>query len=75
MIIAETKPGTRIKVLSLESTEMQSDLQRELGLLAETAIPVELLPSGQPRINQFLNLIDVCFVVEQHRFHCHKVIF
>ncbi|XP_046653588.1 ankyrin repeat and BTB/POZ domain-containing protein 1-like isoform X1 [Daphnia pulicaria] len=74
---AETKPGTKIKVLTLESKEFLEEVQRDLSQLAKQAMPSELnvnhsfteIPSP------LLNLVDVCFVVDDHQFLCHKAAF
>lgn len=72
---AESKPGTRIKVLSLESCELQTELQRDLGQLAKQAIPSVLIggPIETNRSAHPLGLIDVCFIVDNYKFTCHKV--
>ena len=76
---AETKPGTRIKVVSLESAQLQAELQRDIGRLAEQAIPPELQTNLFSDVADYppplLGLVDVCFVVDHHKFLCHKVSF
>ena len=63
------------KVISLDSSEMQVELQRDLDQIAKQAIPPELLTNDSFASNPspLLNLIDVCFVVDHHKFLCHKV--
>lgn len=75
-ILAETKPGTRIKVLSVESSELLAEVQHDLSQLATQAIPPDLLTkiSSTSNIPRLLNLTDVCFIVDGHKFSCHKVL-
>nr|CAH0100088.1 unnamed protein product [Daphnia galeata] len=74
---AETKPGTKIKVLSLESKEFQEELQRDLSQLAKQAIPSGLNVTDSLIETQLplLNLVDICFVVDEQQFLCHKAAF
>ena len=54
---------------------MQVELQRDLDQIAKQAIPPELLTNDlfASSPSPLLNLIDVCFVVDHHKFLCHKV--
>lgn len=74
-MVANTKPGTKIKVLTLESAQLQAELQRDLGHLANLAIPLELRINHRTEMPALAQLVDVCFVVEHHKFYCHKAAF
>lgn len=71
------KPGTCVKVLTLEPHNCQ--LQEEMALLADCALPAELrvgfgeLPFN--RIDNFPHYADICFRVEGYDFLCHKAFF
>ncbi|KAK4025082.1 ankyrin repeat and BTB/POZ domain-containing protein 1 [Daphnia magna] len=74
---ADTKPGTKIKVLLLESKEFRAEIQRDLGQLAKQAIPSGLI-TNDLFIQATLELpilVDVCFVVDRQQFLCHKAAF
>lgn len=61
----------------MESDVQQLELQRDLRKLAEHAIPSSVLHGPQscdlPETADFTFLVDVCFVVENLKFQCHKV--
>ncbi|CAL1541800.1 unnamed protein product [Lymnaea stagnalis] len=75
-----SKPGVRVTTLVLDPVNGSDILQRDLAQLAHWALPEELTswvvgelpfePESMP-----LTYPDVCFVVENHRFMCHKVFF
>ncbi|XP_027877321.1 ankyrin repeat and BTB/POZ domain-containing protein 1 isoform X2 [Xiphophorus couchianus] len=71
------KPGTCVKVLSLEPRTCQ--LQEEMAQLADCALPTELrvgfgeLPFN--RVDLFPTYPDICFRVEGFDFLCHKAFF
>ncbi|XP_015239258.1 PREDICTED: ankyrin repeat and BTB/POZ domain-containing protein 1 isoform X2 [Cyprinodon variegatus] len=71
------KPGTCVKVLSLEPHTCQ--LQEEMAQLADCALPTELrvgfgeLPFN--RVDLFPTYPDICFRVEGFDFLCHKAFF
>ncbi|KAK5609799.1 Ankyrin repeat and BTB/POZ domain-containing protein 1 [Crenichthys baileyi] len=71
------KPGTCVKVLSLEPHTCQ--LQEEMAQLADCALPTELrvgfgeLPFN--RVDLFPTYPDICFRVEVYDFLCHKAFF
>ncbi|XP_059352345.1 ankyrin repeat and BTB/POZ domain-containing protein 1-like isoform X2 [Daphnia carinata] len=74
---ADSKPGTKVKVLSLEPKEFQAEIQRDLGQLAKQAIPSGLITNDffiQSPL-ELPNLTDVCFVVGHQKFLCHKAAF
>lgn len=74
-LLADTKPGTKIKVLLLESKEFRAEIQRDLGQLAKQAIPSGLI-TNDLFIQATLELpilVDVCFAVDHQQFLCHKV--
>ncbi|KAI9555576.1 hypothetical protein GHT06_018091 [Daphnia sinensis] len=74
---ADNKPGTKIKVLSLESKEFQAEIQHDLGQLAKQAVPSGLITNDlfiQAPLD-LPNLTDVCFVVDHQKFLCHKAAF
>jgi hypothetical protein len=72
------KPGTSVKMLTLESAELAAELQQDLGVLGMQAVPRELrtwvtgvdLPL-MPIVPLFL--VDICFCVCGYKFYCHKV--
>ncbi|XP_069684388.1 ankyrin repeat and BTB/POZ domain-containing protein 1-like isoform X2 [Periplaneta americana] len=74
------KPGTSVKTLTLESTELAAELQQDLGVLGMQAVPQELrtwvtgvdLPL-MPVVPLYLT--DICFIVLGYKFYCHKVFF
>ncbi|XP_018620389.2 ankyrin repeat and BTB/POZ domain-containing protein 1 isoform X1 [Scleropages formosus] len=73
-----SKPGTCVKVLSLEP-ENNCQLQEDLAILADCALPAELrvgygeLPFD--RTDNFTSYPDICFRVENYDFLCHKAFF
>ncbi|XP_023669289.1 ankyrin repeat and BTB/POZ domain-containing protein 1 [Paramormyrops kingsleyae] len=73
-----SKPGTCVKVLSLEP-ENNCQLQEDLAILADCALPAELrvgygeLPFD--RTDNFPSYPDICFRVESYNFLCHKAFF
>ncbi|XP_069101724.1 ankyrin repeat and BTB/POZ domain-containing protein 1-like [Argopecten irradians] len=78
------KPGVTVTTLTIEPTRQQSaKLQADLGKLGDLALPDELcsdifqaLPSLPFSEYEDLPIYpDVCFVVEEHKFLCHKVFF
>ncbi|KAM9343759.1 ankyrin repeat and BTB/POZ domain-containing protein 1 isoform 1-T1 [Pholidichthys leucotaenia] len=77
------KPGTCVKVLSLEPHSCQ--LQEEMAQLADCALPTDLrcvdslqvgfgeLPFN--RVDHFPTYPDICFRVNGYDFLCHKAFF
>jgi len=43
--------------------------------LANLAIPPELRINPRTEMPALAHLVDVCFVVEHHKFYCHKAAF
>lgn len=74
-VLADNKPGTKIKVLSLESKEFQAEVQRDLGQLAKQAISSGFTTNDSSVKNRLPlpDLSDVCFIVDHQKFFCHKV--
>lgn len=74
-----SKRGAEITTLYLDSKLSQHELQQDMGVLAQQALPLEFrawngmeLP-GMPRVEQ--QFVDVVFVVEGFKFFCHKPVF
>ncbi|XP_064309829.1 ankyrin repeat and BTB/POZ domain-containing protein 1 isoform X2 [Phalacrocorax carbo] len=73
-----SKPGTCVKVLTIEPTG-NCRLQEDLALLADCALPAELrvgfgeLPFDST--DNFNSCPDVCFRVADYNFLCHKAFF
>ncbi|XP_074734893.1 ankyrin repeat and BTB/POZ domain-containing protein 1 isoform X6 [Strix uralensis] len=73
-----SKPGTCVKVLTIEPTG-NCRLQEDLALLADCALPAELrvgfgeLPFDST--DNFNSCPDVCFRVAEYNFLCHKAFF
>ncbi|XP_060078482.1 ankyrin repeat and BTB/POZ domain-containing protein 1-like [Ylistrum balloti] len=77
------KPGVTVTTITIEPTLHNTKLQEDLGRLGDLALPNELCSD----IFQALGNIpfagledlpiypDICFVVEEHKFLCHKVFF
>uniref|UniRef100_A0A8C5PMQ8 Ankyrin repeat and BTB/POZ domain-containing protein 1 n=1 Tax=Leptobrachium leishanense TaxID=445787 RepID=A0A8C5PMQ8_9ANUR len=74
-----SKPGTCVKVLTVEPTENNSRLQEDLAILADCALPPELrvgfgeLPFDST--DSFRSYPDVCFQIGNNNFLCHKAFF
>ncbi|KAL7986124.1 hypothetical protein Chor_011290 [Crotalus horridus] len=70
-----SKPGTCVKVLTIEPSG-NSQLQEDLALLAECALPAEFrvgfgeLPFDST--DSFSSYPDLCFRVSNYSFFCHK---
>jgi len=74
-----SKRGAEITTLYLDSKMSQEELQQDMGVLAQQALPVEFrawngleLP-GMPNVEQ--QSVDVVFVVNGFKFFCHKPVF
>ncbi|KAK9406149.1 ankyrin repeat and BTB/POZ domain-containing protein 1 [Crotalus adamanteus] len=73
-----SKPGTCVKVLTIEPSG-NSQLQEDLALLAECALPAEFrvgfgeLPFDST--DSFSSYPDLCFRVSNYSFFCHKAFF
>jgi len=73
----QTKRGAEIQTLYLDSKRSQWELQQDLGVLAQQALPLELrdwnsgteLPC-MPRVAQ--QYVDVVFQIDSYKFYCHK---
>ncbi|XP_056585986.1 ankyrin repeat and BTB/POZ domain-containing protein 1 [Triplophysa dalaica] len=72
-----SKPGTCVKVLTLDPHEFQ--LQDGMALLADSALPDELrVGYGQlpfDLTDSFPSYPDICFRVDGYDFLCHKAFF
>lgn len=74
----QSKPGVTVTVLCLEPSADSTELNDDLGILADQALPSEFcqtrseLPFPPDEIPSFP---DVIFSVEGHHFSCHKVFF
>ncbi|XP_046950763.1 ankyrin repeat and BTB/POZ domain-containing protein 1 [Lynx rufus] len=74
-----SKPGTCVKVLTIEPPPADPRLREDMALLADCALPPELrgdlgeLPFPFP--DGFNSCPDVCFRVEGCSFLCHKAFF
>ncbi|XP_056001125.1 ankyrin repeat and BTB/POZ domain-containing protein 1-like [Ostrea edulis] len=73
------KPGVNITNILIERSEDSFDLQFDLGRLADLALPQELstfIQGELPFEPEYASCYpDICFCVEGHLFHCHKVFF
>ncbi|KAM4821014.1 ankyrin repeat and BTB/POZ domain-containing protein 1 [Thomomys bottae] len=74
-----SKPGTCVKVLTIEPPPADPRLREDMALLADCALPLELrgdlgeLPFPCP--DSFNSCPDVCFRVANCNFLCHKAFF
>jgi len=75
----QSKRGAAITTLHLDSKLSQDELQQDLGVLAQQALPLEFrdwngieLPL-MPRVEQ--QFVDVVFLVGGYEYFCHKPIF
>ena len=75
----QSKRGVKVTTLHIDSKHCHHELQQDLGVLAQQALPLEFrgwngieLPLS-PRVEQ--QFVDVVFVVEGFEFFCHKPIF
>ncbi|XP_042529195.1 ankyrin repeat and BTB/POZ domain-containing protein 1 isoform X2 [Dipodomys spectabilis] len=74
-----SKPGTCVKVLTIEPPPTHPRLREDMALLAHCALPPELrgdlgeLPFPCP--DNFNSCPDICFRVEDCSFLCHKAFF
>ncbi|KAM7437250.1 Ankyrin repeat and BTB/POZ domain-containing protein 1 [Porites harrisoni] len=87
----ETSKMREINVVSIEPESQSTELQDAFGRLAEAALPVPFTSQQFPRQFPFeissdlfdvsvcsdetSPLVDVCFIVDNYRFYCHKVFF
>jgi len=76
----QSKRGTRaITRLHIDSSHSQDEVQQDLGVLAQQALPIEFRPLNgielplMPRIET--QFVDVVFLVDGFEFFCHKPIF
>lgn len=73
-----TKPGVNITMLVVDQTDNR-ELQLDLGVLADLALPQELCALGNGELpfepERELNYADIIFVVDGHKFFCHKSFF
>jgi len=75
----QSKRGAAITTLHLDSNLSQSELQQDLGVLAQQALPLEFRPWNgielplMPRVEQ--TFVDVVFIVDGYEYFCHKPIF
>jgi len=76
-----TKPGTNVTTILIEPDEGSPDLQMDLGVLADQAVPApysrwvggsELPFLSEPQDSHF---VDLCIRVDCNNFFCHKVFF
>ncbi|XP_033745465.1 ankyrin repeat and BTB/POZ domain-containing protein 1-like [Pecten maximus] len=78
-----SKPGVTITTLTIEPSIQHSiELQEDLGKLGDLALPDELCSDvfqalgSLPFTETYLPIYpDICFMVEEHKFLCHKVFF
>ena len=75
----QSKRGTVITSLHLDSKLSQEELQQDLGVIAQQALPLEFrdwngleLPL-MPRVEQ--QFVDLVFLVGGYEYFCHKPIF
>jgi len=75
----QSKRGAAITTLHIDSELSQHELQQDLGVLAQQALPLELRPWNgielplMPRVEQ--QFVDVVFLVGGYEYFCHKPIF
>ena len=66
-------------MLHIDSSHSQDEVQQDLGVLAQQALPIEFRPWNgielplMPRIET--QFVDVVFLVDGFEFFCHKPIF
>ncbi|XP_061053343.1 ankyrin repeat and BTB/POZ domain-containing protein 1 isoform X1 [Eubalaena glacialis] len=73
-----SKPGTCVKVLTIEPPQADPRLREDLALLADCALPPELrgdLGELPFPCDGFSSCPDVCFRVDGYSFLCHKAFF
>ncbi|XP_059879154.1 ankyrin repeat and BTB/POZ domain-containing protein 1 isoform X1 [Delphinus delphis] len=73
-----SKPGTCVKVLTIEPPQVDPRLREDLALLADCALPPELrgdLGELPFPCDGFSSCPDVCFRVDGYSFLCHKAFF
>ncbi|KAM9075813.1 ankyrin repeat and BTB/POZ domain-containing protein 1 isoform 3-T5 [Megaptera novaeangliae] len=73
-----SKPGTCVKVLTIEPPQADPQLREDLALLADCALPPELrgdLGELPFPCDGFSSCPDVCFRVDGYSFLCHKAFF
>ena len=75
----QSKRGAAITTLHLASDLSQEELQQDMGVLAQQALPLEFrawngleLPL-MPRVEQ--QFVDVVFLVGGYQYFCHRPIF
>jgi len=75
----QSKRGAAITTLHVASPKTQHELQQDLGVLAQQALPMEFRPWNgielplMPRVEQ--QFVDVVFLVNGYEYFCHKPIF
>ncbi|XP_021364162.1 ankyrin repeat and BTB/POZ domain-containing protein 1-like [Mizuhopecten yessoensis] len=77
------KPGITVTTLTIEPNLHNTKLQEDLGKLGDLALPDELCSEIFQALGSlpFAGLQDlpiypdICFIVEEHKFLCHKVFF
>ena len=78
-IAVQSKRGAAITTLHVASPKTQHELQQDLGVLAQQALPMEFRPWNgielplMPRVEQ--QFVDVVFLVNGYEYFCHKPIF
>ena len=79
VFLVSSKRGTVITTLHIASHLSQSELQQDLGVLAQQALPLEFRPWNglelplMPRVEQ--QFVDVVFIVSGYEYFCHQPIF
>ena len=78
-VSVQSKRGAAITTLHLASDLSQEELQQDMGVLAQQALPLEFrawngieLPL-MPRVEQ--QFVDVVFLVGGYQYFCHRPIF
>ena len=75
----QSKRGTAITSLHLDSKLSQEELQQDLGLLAQQALPLQFRDRNglelplMPRVQH--QFVDLVFLVAGYEYFCHKPIF
>ncbi|XP_067928958.1 ankyrin repeat and BTB/POZ domain-containing protein 1-like [Watersipora subatra] len=72
-----SKPGVHIEVLSIENDDCRKKLVADLSKLADHAVPSEIEPLMQMPFCPSRKLIycDLCIMVNDFKFMCHKAFF
>ena len=77
--LVQSKRGAAITTLHIDSNLSQNELQQDLGVLAQQALPLEFRPWNgielplMPRVEQ--TFVDVVYIVDGYEYFCHKPIF